>query len=244
MNEVKPGEEKFYDFIEAAAHDLQAPLRKLSVLVERVFTKNENEFDERAQEHIRRIEACVDEMRSLINHLLELTQMNVATITYEPCDLNMIADETVDALREEINHEKFSVHFHSLPVVYGNSFQYKQLFRNLIENAVKFRKKNIISEIEVLSEVISEVDKTLFNLARNKKYYRIEIRDNGVGFNQANAEKIFEPFVRLNPKSEYQGNGLGLFICKKIVTNHHGIIYAEANEKEGARFVVILPEIP
>lgn len=84
----------------------------------------------------------------------------------------------------------------------------------------------------------------MFGLEREKKYYRIEIRDNGIGFEQHNAQKIFEPFVRLNPKSEYEGNGLGLFICKKIVAHHHGTIYAMPNEKEGARFVLILPETP
>jgi signal transduction histidine kinase len=85
-------------------------------------------------------------------------------------------------------------------------------------------------------------EKIFFNLPPNKKYYKIEIGDNGIGFNQVNAEKIFEPFVRLHSKSEYEGSGLGLSICKKIADNHDGIIYAEGDENKGSRFTLILPE--
>ena len=108
-----------------------------------------------------------------------------------------------------------------------------QVLVNLLSNAMKYSRKAAAPAIVIGS--------------RNDEksgMLTIFVRDNGVGFNQANAEKIFEPFVRLNPKSEYQGNGLGLFICKKIVARHNGIIYAEGNEKQGARFVLVLPETP
>jgi signal transduction histidine kinase len=85
-------------------------------------------------------------------------------------------------------------------------------------------------------------EKNFFKIPLNKEYYKIEISDNGIGFNQVNAEKIFEPFVRLHSKSEYEGSGLGLSICKKIADNHDGIIYAEGDENKGSRFTLILPE--
>jgi len=237
-------EEKFYDFVEAAAHDLQAPLRKLSVLIERVFTKNESHFDENAKEYIDRIEACIGEMRSLIDGFMDLAKSNTLATQKGRCDLNDIAREITQSMREEIEFGKVIVDVQDLPILHGNKIQYAQLFRNLLENAIKFRKLNTTSRIQVTAKPSTEQEKELFGLEPKKKYFTIEVCDNGIGFEQQNAQKIFEPFVRLHPKSEYTGNGLGLFICKKIVAGHHGIIYAMPNEKEGARFVLILPETP
>ena len=129
-----------------------------------------------------------------------------------------------------------------LPVVKGNYVQYQQLFKNLLENAIKFSRKDVPPEVCISCEAMKRDEKFFFNLPLNKEYYKIEISDNGIGFNQVNAEKIFEPFVRLHPKSEYEGSGLGLSICKKIADNHDGIIYAEGEENKGSRFTLILPE--
>ncbi len=242
--EAKTSEVQFSDFVEAAAHDLQAPLRKLSVLIERVFAKHASQFDEDAKGYIKRIETCIDEMKSLINGLTELAKAQAKMTADTPCDLNVVVMQALETMREEIDEKHASVHIDHLPVVYGNAVQYKQLFKNLVENAIKFSKKNSGVKIDIRAESVTEKEKILFHLPNDKKYYRIEIRDNGIGFKQAYAEKIFEPFVRLHPKPQYEGNGLGLSICKKIVTNHNGIIYAEGNEKEGSRFVIVLPETP
>ena len=134
------------------------------------------------------------------------------------------------------------VHVNVLPVLKGSYVQFQQLFKNLLENAIKFSKKDIPPQIRITSELTAKDENFFFNLPSNKKYYKIEFGDNGIGFNQVNAEKIFEPFVRLHSKSEYEGSGLGLSICKKIVDNHDGIIYAEGEENKGARFTLIFPE--
>jgi signal transduction histidine kinase len=126
--------------------------------------------------------------------------------------------------------------------VKGNPVQYHQLFKNLIENALKFTRKGVVPELCISSESVGEDEKIFFNLPLRKNYYKIEVSDKGIGFNQVNAERIFEPFVRLHSKSEYEGSGLGLSICKKIAGNHDGIIYAEGSENEGSRFTLILPE--
>ena len=111
-----------------------------------------------------------------------------------------------------------------------------------MENAIKFAKKNVPPKISITEDQISDEEKKIVPFPDGNNYHKIAICDKGIGFNQANAEKIFEPFIRLHSKSEYEGNGLGLAICKKIVSNHRGIIYAEGNENEGSRFVLILPE--
>jgi len=242
-SEGKISKDQFSDFLEAAAHDLHAPLRKLSVLIEMVFAKYASQFNEEAKEYITRIENCIEEMRSLIDDLTELAKTDVAA-TITPCDLNLVVKQSLEMMREEIEQKHAQIHIDPLPIVQGNTVQYKQLFKNLLENAIKFNKKNASAEIEVRMELITDEKKILFGLPNGKTYYKIEIRDNGIGFNQAYAERIFEPFVRLHSRFQYEGNGLGLSICKKIVTNHHGIIYAEGNEKEGSLFVLILPETP
>ena len=242
MNEIKTHTEQVSDFVEAAAHDLHAPLRKLSILIDRVFTKHTEQFSADAKEYVTRINTCIEEMRSLVDGLTELAKADAHTFAFIDCDLNIIMQQTLDMMNEEIQEKHAKIEVNPLPVVKGNDVQYQQLFKNLLENAIKFSRKDVSPEICISSEPMERDEKIFFNLPLNKKYYKIEISDNGIGFNQVNAEKIFEPFVRLHSKSEYEGSGLGLSICKKIADNHDGIIYAEGEENKGSRFTIILPE--
>jgi light-regulated signal transduction histidine kinase (bacteriophytochrome) len=242
--EIKTDQQKFSDFIEAAAHDLHAPLRKLSVLIDRVFLKHADQFDEDAKEYIKRIEGCVEEMQSLIDGLTELTMAGETTATLTSCDLNAIVKDVMGTMNGQAEQEKVRFQAGAMPIVQGNTIQYRQLFKNLLENAIKFRREHSSLEIDLRTEEITSDERNVFHLQPGKKYYKIGICDNAIGFNNGFAEKIFEPFVRLHSKSKYPGNGLGLSICKKIVANHHGIIYAEGNEQTGSRFILILPETP
>jgi len=240
---VQSAEEKFNEFIEAAAHDLQAPLRKISVLVDRAFRKDEKKFDNDTKEYIRRIESCVDEMKLLLNGLLGLVKADAPTNLHEICDLDKIVRDSVENMGEEINDKRLAIHIDPLPTIHGNMILYTQMFKNLLENAVKFTEAEKDSNVQIKTTNLSDEERSKFHLT-SEKYYRIEISDNGIGFRSENEQKIFEPFVRLHPRSDFAGSGLGLFICKKIVARHNGIIYAEGNEKEGARFILILPETP
>jgi len=179
----------------------------------------------------------------LLNGLLGLVKADVLLDLHEICDLDKIVRETVENMSQEINERSVVVHIHQLPIVRGNVTLYSQLFKNLLENAVKFTEEETDSSVEIKTTNLSDEERSKFHLT-SEKYYRIEISDNGIGFRQSNEQKIFEPFVRLHPRSEYEGSGLGLFICKKIITKHNGIIYAEAKDEQGARFILILPEIP
>jgi hypothetical protein len=243
-NKMEKHEQQFSDFIEAAAHDLLAPLRKLSVLIDKVFTQQESQFDEKSKDYILRIEGCIDQMRSLINGLTELAMASPGSTQFARCDLNVVVLQALRRMDEEIRDKKAEVTVAPLPVVQGNLVQYQQLFKNLLENANKFSKKGVPLQIEIAEEMITDDDKKYFDLSHDKKYHKVEVRDNGIGFNQAYAEKIFEPFVRLHPKADFGGNGLGLSICKKIVANHYGTIYAKGSENIGSRFVLFLPETP
>jgi signal transduction histidine kinase len=222
---------------------LQAPLRKISVLVDRAFRKDENKFDQDTKEYIDRIESCVHEMKVLISGLLILVEADAPAKLNEICNLDKIVRETVLNMKEDISDKQVVIHIDPLPTVHGNMILYTQMFKNLVENAIKFTELNTDSHVEIKTTVLSGEERNKFHLTK-AKYYRIEISDNGIGFNSSNEQKIFDPFVRLHARSEYVGSGLGLFICKKIVARHNGIIYAEGIEKHGARFILILPETP
>jgi two-component system CheB/CheR fusion protein len=156
-------------------------------------------------------------------------------------DLNEILKDVVKDFDLSANHQ--SIRSENLPVVKGIPLQMKQLFHNLISNALKFRqddKKTL--NLEISSRLLSREDVKQFrNLTNNKSYSEILFKDNGMGFNQKYAEQIFVIFKRLHEKSRYPGTGIGLALCRKITDNHEGHIYAESEEGKGSIFHVILP---
>lgn len=226
------------EFILIASHDLQAPLRKLSTFVERLTNKIKDLPGE-AKTYTERIHMAVTNMRSLIDGLSALSEVTESDRKFEKCDLNTLLKEVVENIQLQ---EKENISYASLPVIEGNCTRLKHLFQNLIDNAIKFQKKDSPLQIIINSGEINGEEKRNFDLPMNKKYYKIEIADNGIGFEDQYAERIFQPFQRLHGKSEYEGNGLGLAICKKIAEKHRGIIYAKGDNAEGARFILILPE--
>lgn len=231
----------YAEFIELAAHDLDAPLRKLSVLIERLVNKINPGSDDVAG-YITRIQTCLSDMRSMIDSLSLLSGFSGLVQKNETCDTDAIVRETIEELLPETQDRKNVTITSSLPGLQGNRIQYRELFRNLIRNAILFSKSETIPVIELHSTLLSPEEREYFNLPAGSAYYKIVIADNGIGFRQEYSEKIFQPFIRLHGKSEYPGHGMGLAICKKIVENHRGIIYAEGNASEGARFILILPQ--
>ncbi len=233
---------EYSEFIEIASHDLDAPLRKLSYLVEKVTSKYKKDPEEDVQDYVNRIEKCLAEMRSLVDSLAKLSSIISDPGEYILCNIETVVQDMFQELQQEKKEEKVTITFSSLPIVEGDSMQYRQLFKNLLGNAIRFSKEGVPVTIRVSSEALPDEERRFLSLQNDKNYFKISITDNGIGFKQENAVKIFRPFVRLNGKYEFPGNGLGLAICKKITENHQGIIYAEARENEGARFILILPE--
>jgi signal transduction histidine kinase len=231
----------YAEFIELAAHDLDAPLRKLSVLIERLVNKINPGSDDIAG-YITRIQTCLSDMRSMIDSLSLLSGFSGLGQKTDTCHIDAIVRETIEELLPQTQDRKIVKITSSLPELQGNRTQYKELFRSLIRNAILFSKSETIAAIEIHSTLLLPEERTYFDLSDGSSYYKIVIADNGIGFRQEYSEKIFQPFVRLHGKSEYPGHGMGLAICKKIVENHQGIIYAEGNASEGARFILILPQ--
>jgi light-regulated signal transduction histidine kinase (bacteriophytochrome) len=234
---------EYTDFIDLAAHDLDAPLRKLSTLVEMLTNKYKTVLEDNdIERYIVRIETCISDMRSLIDSLSVLSRISSDKIEYSSCNIEAIIKETLADLEQAIKAKKAAITTSALPVIKGDRKQYALLFKHILENALKFSRPDIPPEIQIESSVLSQEEKKQFNLPAENTYYKIEIADNGIGFKQEYAEKIFQPFVRLHGKSQYPGNGISLAICKKIIDSHEGIIYVEGEENKGARFILVLPE--
>ena len=228
------------EFILIASHDLQAPLRKLSTFVERLNNKTKDIPGEEITNYTDRILSTVKNMRSLIEGLAELSTVTTLENTFEKIDLNSLLNNII---QNALPEQKKNISFSDLPFIPGNYIQMKHLFENLFDNAIKFQKKDISLQLTIHAEQLKEEEKFNLDLLPNKKYTKIEISDNGIGFEQQYAEKIFQPFQRLFGKSEYAGNGLGLAICKKIAEKHNGKLYAKGIKNTGATFILILPEI-
>jgi light-regulated signal transduction histidine kinase (bacteriophytochrome) len=230
----------FTEFMDLAVHDLDAPLRKLTVLIGMLTTKVTADQD--IPSYIERIENCVGDMRSLIDDLSAFGKLNSDELKFVPCAIDEVIQLALQEIPAAIKEKKAVITTVSLPTLEADLRQLIRLFEKLIENAIKFSGTGTGPEIQIQSSVLTAGEKDRWNLDGGRLYYKIEINDNGIGFNNEYADKIFKPFIRLHGKSQFPGNGIGLAICKKIVDNHDGIIYAEGRENEGAKFILILPE--
>ena len=227
-------------FIMIASHDLQAPLRRLSTFVERLIYKFK-EGDE-VNVYVERIQSTLAGMRKMIDSLSVFSYASESKPGFTTCNLNEILGNILEDIRLATDENNVTFTISSLPAIEGNAAQLKSVFENIFHNAIKFQKKDTSLQIQISADVITDEDKKAFDLNENKIYYKIVITDNGIGFDGQYSEKIFQPFVRLHGKSEYEGDGFGLALCKKIMEKHHGFIYATSSKNSGTRFILIFPE--
>ncbi|WP_395043104.1 ATP-binding protein, partial [Flavobacterium sp.] len=179
-------------------------------------------------------------MRILIDDLLQFSRTNKTEKVFEVTDLNLLLENAKQELAQNIEDKNATIESNVLPYLNVIPFQVQQLFTNLIGNSIKYSKENVAPIIKISSSMVVAQNDVL--LPRNKnKFHKITIKDNGIGFNQEYADRIFVLFSRLHNKNEYTGTGIGLAICKKIVENHKGYIFAKGQINEGATFTVYLP---
>lgn len=230
-------------FNHVASHDLQEPLRKIQLFISRIFDDEELEISEKNKNYFNKIQASAKRMQLLINDLLAYSSVNGTDKTLEKTDINEILETVLYELElaQTIEEKNAKISFSSLPTVNGISFQLKQLFTNLIGNALKYNKSGVYPIINISAEIINGEDVPNEFADDFKKYHKISITDNGMGFEQEYAEKIFTLFQRLHDKQTFSGTGIGLAICKKVVQNHQGFIEAKSKPNEGSTFIVYLP---
>jgi len=242
VDELHRSNRELEEFAYAASHDLQEPLRKITTFSDRLSEKYKNVLVGEGEMYLSRMVASAENMRLLINGLLEFSKITQTSAPFESVDLNNVLKEVMNDLELKIEETGTAIRCSGLPVVDAVMSQMKQLFLNLIGNAIKFHKPDVPPIIRIELQDITESELQRFSLQHGKRYFKIAVTDNGIGFESEYASRIFQVFQRLHGKSEYPGSGIGLAICKKIVEYHHGVVYAENIPGTGARFVFILPE--
>lgn len=239
-NRIKEFTNEKNDFLQLASHELKSPLRKIATFSDILENKFADEIPGDALTYLHRIRKNIISMQSIIDGITELNSITRDRL-HENCDLNQALAEALRQLSGPVTETKAIIHVCELPVIEGDCTNMKTVFNNLLSNSIKFRKQNEAPKIDINCFELSEEEKNYFSLAFEKMYYKIKFADNGMGFDQKYATKIFDPFVQLNGKSAVGGNGLGLSICRKIIDMHDGIIYAESNNT-GSSFTLILPK--
>jgi PAS domain S-box-containing protein len=240
--ELERTNESLKQFASIASHDLKEPLRKMSMYTDMVITLEDGNISEVSQANLEKVKTSSVRMQNMIEDILDFSSI-AAEPKRQIINLRSSVNAAREILDEIINEKDAIIYCENLPEVYVNPSQMRQLFQNLITNALKFSKKEINPIIEITYRILNEHELSIKTPKRADQYIEIRVADNGIGFKQEHAEKIFGLFTRLHAKSEYQGSGLGLSICKRIVENHGGNIRAESVPDEGSTFIITLPII-
>jgi light-regulated signal transduction histidine kinase (bacteriophytochrome) len=240
INELKHSNDSLEEFTAAASHDLKEPIRKINFLVSVLKKRQKVEEEPDLFNTFEKLELATRRMIHLVDNLLEYSHLSYIGKAAEPVDLNSLLPFVLTDLELVVEEKKAAITHSNLPVINGNELQLQQLFENLLSNSLKYSKKNTPPLITLTASLVAG-SSIADERAEGRMYHLITITDNGIGFQQEYAEKIFNVFERLHGNYEYKGSGIGLSIVRKVAENHGGFITASGNIDEGAVFRLYLP---
>lgn len=229
-------------FNNIVSHDLQEPLRKIQMFISRVEEKEFDGLSQQGRDYFSKIRIAANRMQTLLIDLVNYSRTIKGDKVFVETDLNKIISDTIQDLTTNIEEKSAILHIGQLPIIKAIPFQLKQLFINLVSNSLKYSQEDNIPQININSEVITEEEVSNYEIINKEDYYKIVVEDNGIGFKQEYAEKIFLLFKRLETDPKYSGTGLGLAICNRIVENHKGFIKVKSEPNRGSKFYIFLPK--
>jgi hypothetical protein len=238
---LQKSNEELAQFAHIASHDLQEPLRKILSYAEMMQSSFKDSLDSRGMSYLEKITSSAARMRKLIVDVLEYSELSEEKEKFTLVDLNMVADNVKSDYDLSIERQNATVQIQNLPVIEASIVQMTQLFSNLINNALKYARKDVPPFIQITGSITTAGQLLRHHLSSDKQYYTLKFSDNGIGIAPENTKKIFNIFHRLHRKSEFEGTGIGLAMCKKIAQNHNGAIDADGSSEMGAVFNVHLP---
>ncbi|MEA5572472.1 PAS domain-containing protein [Calothrix sp. UHCC 0171] len=231
--ELARSNEELQQFAFIASHDLQEPLRKIQAFGDRLKVTCEGILPERANDYLERMLNAAQRMQALIDDLLTLSRVTTRAQPFIPINLRQITQEVLSDLEVRIQQSHGKIELGYLPTIKGDPLQIRQLLQNLIGNALKFHLPNKVPIVSIYSEMTTGED--------SEEICHLTVEDNGIGFDEKYCDRIFQVFQRLHGRSEYEGTGIGLAICRKIVERHQGSITVQSQPGQGTKFIVTLP---
>ncbi len=233
--------EDLQQFAHVASHDLKEPIRKMMLFINRLRSECTDQLNEKGMGFINSMERASIRMYTMIEGILSYSSFQGTALMSDQVDLNDTLHEIRSDLEVLIQQKQAAIQHERLPVIGGSAVLLSQLFFNLVNNSLKFSRPDCQPLINISAQELQEEETRATGLDGQKSYVRINFQDNGIGFDQQYAEKIFQAFSRLHSKDAFEGTGLGLSLCRKIVERHGGTIQASGKENEGAMFTIILP---
>lgn len=233
--ELKASNEGLQQFAHVASHDLKEPVRKIKIFGGRLRDEYGGLLPESARRYLSKIESAANRMFTMIEGVLQYSSIQAIPENFEKIPLSEVIAAIEMDLELVIQQRSAKVKFVDLPEINGIPVMIYQLFYNLINNAIKFARQDMPPEVHITATEV---------MADGSLHHRIVVKDNGIGFEADEVERIFDTFTRLHPKDLYDGTGLGLSLCRKIVEKHHGSIEAASEPGQGARFTILLPADP
>ena len=239
--ELEQSNNELISFNYVASHDLQEPLRKIQTFISRFSELDIKNLSQNGKGYFLKIEAAIVKMRELIDDLLLYSKTSKAEKKFELFDLNETLECTKQELSQIIKDSRATISSNTMPTLKIITFQMQQLFVNIIINSIKYAKKNVPAIIQIECTKINAIDYPILTKPVSEEYYEISFADNGIGFDEQYADKVFILFNRLISDDDYQGSGIGLTICKKIAENHLGHLAAHSSVNDGSTFTLYLP---
>ncbi len=230
--ELERSNNELQNFAYVSSHDLQEPLRKIQMFGDRLIYRYRDHLDERGQDYLDRMQNAASRMQTLIEDLLAFSRVITKSQPFTRVRLTQIVEEVVGDLEGQLKDVNGRVELNHLPIIKADPTQMRQLFQNLISNGLKYHRPEGSPVVKIWSEVNESGTVTIY------------IADNGIGFDEKYLDRIFNVFQRLHGRSTYEGTGVGLAICKRIVERHNGHLTARSKKGDGATFIVTLPENP